>query len=228
MVTLTSVRDRLRDCGVIPVVAIGRSQDAPALAQALSAAGLPCAEITFRTAAAGEAIERIRVSHPDVVVGGGTVLSLDQANRAIDAGAQFIVSPGLQMDVVETGLHRGIPVYPGVMTPTEIIRALDAGLTDLKFFPAESSGGTAHLRALAAPFPMVRFIPTGGIGPTNLAEYLAETSVLAVGGSWMVRPELLEAGDWAAVHLLAAEAVGIVRAVRGPAGGESAAEVGTA
>ncbi len=209
-----SVGDHLRACGVIPVVAISRAQDAPALAGALAAGGLPCVEITFRTPAANDAIERVRAALPDLLVGAGTVLSREQAERAIDAGARFIVTPGFQADVVETSLGRGIPVFPGVMTPTEIMRALDAGLTDLKLFPAGSVGGVAHLRALAAPFPMVRFIPTGGIGPSNLADYLAEPSVLAVGGSWMVRPELLDAGDWDAVRTAAAEAAAIVRSVR--------------
>jgi 2-dehydro-3-deoxyphosphogluconate aldolase/(4S)-4-hydroxy-2-oxoglutarate aldolase len=157
----------------------------------------------------------MRAAQPDLLVGAGTVLSAEQATRAIDAGAQFIVMPGFQSGVVSTSQARDVPVFPGVMTPTEVMLALDAGLTELKFFPAESAGGLAHLRALAGPFPGVLFIPTGGISLSSLAAYLALPNVLAAGGSWMVRPELLAAGDWAAVGALAAEAAAVVRAVRG-------------
>ncbi len=219
------VRDRLQEHGVIPVVALARADDAPALAAALESAGLPCAEITFRTPAAAEAIGRIRATHPAVLVGAGTIVSPAEAERAIDAGAQFVVSPGLVADVVAAARARGVPVFPGVMTPTEILRALDAGLTDLKLFPAGPAGGPAFVRALAPVFPTVRFIPTGGIGPRDVAAYLAEPSVLAVGGSWMVRPAILEDRDWAAVRALAADAVAAVaaaRSIRPPAGAVAA------
>ena len=213
----SSVSQRLSVCGVIPVVAIARAEDAPLLGAELAKAGLPCAEITLRTAAGIEAISRLRAAEPEMLVGAGTVLSAEQATRAIDAGAQFIVTPGFAAGVVSTSQARGVPVYPGVMTPTEVMAALDAGLTDLKFFPAETAGGLPQLRALAGPFPGVRFIPTGGISLANLAAYLAQPNVLAVGGSWMVRSDLLAAGDWAAVGALAAEAVRVVRAAREPA-----------
>ena len=137
-------------------------------------------------------------------MGAGTVLSVEQADRAIDAGAQFIVMPGFGAAVVARCISRGVPVFPGVVTPTELMRAIDAGVTDVKFFPAGTSGGLAHLKALGGPFPGVRFIPTGGIGLAELAAYLGLPAVLAVGGSWMVRPELLEAGDWATVRSLTA------------------------
>jgi len=207
---------------VVPVVAIGRAQDGPKLGAALRDAGLPCAEITLRTAAGIEAITLMRSAQPDLLVGAGTVLSVDQADRAIDAGAQFIVMPGFGDAVVARCIARGVPVFPGVVTPTEVMRALDAGLNDVKFFPAGTSGGIAHLKGLAGPFPGVRFIPTGGIGLAELSSYLALPNVLAVGGSWMVRSELLAAGDWTAVTALAAEAVGAVRAIRQPATGAPA------
>ena len=177
---------------------------------------------TLRTAAGVAAIGSMRAAQPDMVVGAGTVLSLEQAADAIDSGAQFIVSPGFSDAVVGFCVARDIPVFPGVVTPTEVMRALDAGVTDLKFFPAGSAGGIAHLRALAGPFPSVRFIPTGGIGLADIAAYLGLSSVLAVGGSWMVSKELLAASDWAAVTRLAAEAVAAVRAVRSPAAPGSA------
>ena len=207
---------------MVPVVAIGRAQDGPKLGAALRDAGLPCAEITLRTAAGIEAITLMRSAQPDLLVGAGTVLSVDQADRAIDAGAQFIVMPGFGDAVVARCIARGVPVFPGVVTPTEVMRALDAGLNDVKFFPAGTSGGIAHLKGLAGPFPGVRFIPTGGIGLAELSSYLALPNVLAVGGSWMVRSELLAAGDWTAVTALAAEAVGAVRAIRQPATGAPA------
>ena len=207
---------------MVPVVAIGRAQDGPKLGAALRDAGLPCAEITLRTAAGIEAITLMRSAQPDLLVGAGTVLSVDQADRAIDAGAQFIVMPGFGDAVVARCIARGVPVFPGVVTPTEVMRALDAGLNDVKFFPAGTSGGIAHLKGLAGPFPGVRFIPTGGIGLPELSSYLALPNVLAVGGSWMVRSELLAAGDWTAVTALAAEAVGAVRAIRQPATGAPA------
>ncbi len=212
------IRERIARCGVIPVVAIGRAEDAPDLGGALADAGLACAEVTLRTAAGLAAIRSMRTAHPDMLVGAGTVLNPDQAARAIDAGAQFIVMPGFRDDVVAMCRDAGIPVYPGVITPTEIMRALDAGVTDVKFFPAESAGGLAHLRALAGPFPMVRFIPTGGIGLGNLAAYLGDRSVLAVGGSWMVKSDLLDARDWTTVRSLTADAVAAVAAIRAGSG----------
>lgn len=192
------------------------------LIEVLAAAGLDCAEITLRTEAGVAAINQVRRALPDVLVGAGTVLTARQADEAIAAGAQFIVTPGFLPRVTTVCLEQKVPIFPGVMTPTEIGMALDVGLSDLKFFPSEAAGGLATLRALAGPFPAVCFIPTGGIGPGNVAAYLREPTVLAVGGSWMVRTELLESGDWAAVRAMAERAVAIVREVRadppGPAG----------
>jgi len=215
----TPPSDRLLRIGVVPVITIPRADLAVPLVETLAAAGLACAEITLRTAAGVAAIRQVRQALPDVLVGAGTVLTAGQAEEAIAAGAQFVVTPGFMPGVTAVCLERNVPIFPGVVTPTEIGMALDAGLTDLKFFPAEAAGGVATLRALAGPFPTVRFIPTGGIGPGNLASYLGEPTVLAVGGSWMVRPEFLESGDWAAVRAAAEGAVSIFRQVRGsPAG----------
>jgi 2-dehydro-3-deoxyphosphogluconate aldolase/(4S)-4-hydroxy-2-oxoglutarate aldolase len=206
--------ERIAASGLVPVVRIERAPDAPELARTLAAAGLPCIEITFRTDAAADAIRAIRAEVPDVLVGAGTVVSVDQLERALDAGAGFVVSPGLQADVVRACLARSVPILPGVYTPTEIIAALDLGVSVLKLFPASSAGGPAYLKALAGPFPAVRFVPTGGIDLTDLEAYLRVPSVLAVGGSWMVRSELLATRDWAAVGRLAGDATELVRTVR--------------
>jgi 2-dehydro-3-deoxyphosphogluconate aldolase / (4S)-4-hydroxy-2-oxoglutarate aldolase len=208
--------ERIAASGVVPVIRVERAEDAPALARALAGAGLSCLEITFRTDAAADAIAAIRSTDPDVLVGAGTVLSTDQVDRAIDAGAAFVVSPGFQPAVVRACLDRGLPIFPGVLTPSEVIQALDAGLTALKLFPAASAGGPAYLRALAGPFPTARFMPTGGIDAAALEAYLRVPSVFAVGGSWMVHPDLLAARAWEGVRRLAEEAAATVRVVRGP------------
>ncbi len=168
------------------------------LAEALVAGGLPCAEITFRTAAAADAIKAM-AARSDMAVGAGTVLTVEQVDRAVDAGARFIVSPGFGPAVVKRCRELEVPVYPGAATATEIQMALDAGLTTVKFFPAEQLGGAAMVKALAAPFRQVRFIPTGGVTTDNLDRYLALPSVLAVGGTWMVAADLLTNRDWAEV-----------------------------
>ncbi len=164
------------------------------LARALLAGGLPCAEITFRTQAAAEAIRQMVAAVPDVVVGAGTVISVDQARQAVEAGAKYIVSPGFSQKVVEWCLQKRVPILPGVATPTDILQALDHGLTLLKFFPAEALGGIATLEAIAAPFVGVKFVPTGGITAANLGAYLKVPAVFAVGGSWLVAPKLIAAG----------------------------------
>jgi 2-dehydro-3-deoxyphosphogluconate aldolase/(4S)-4-hydroxy-2-oxoglutarate aldolase len=207
--------DTLGRLGVVPVIAIERSEDAVELGKALLAGGLPCAEITFRTAAAEEAIRQISSSLPEIIVGAGTVLTVDQADRAVSAGAQFIVSPGFNHKVVDWCLQNEIPVTPGVLTPTEIDMALDRELKILKFFPAEAMGGIATLKAIAAPYGGVKFIPTGGINPKNLADYLSLPAVHACGGSWLVASKLISAGEFAEITRLAEEALAIVRQVRG-------------
>jgi 2-dehydro-3-deoxyphosphogluconate aldolase/(4S)-4-hydroxy-2-oxoglutarate aldolase len=212
---MPEILDRLRDLGVVPVVKIERAEDAVGLGRALLAGGLPCAEITFRTAAAQEAIHRISSSLPEIVLGAGTVLSVDQADRAVSAGAQFIVSPGFNSKVVDWCLGNEIPVTPGVATPTEIEMALDKGLTILKFFPAEAMGGLKTLKAIAAPYGGVKLIPTGGINLGNLADYLAHPSVHCCGGSWLVKADLITAGRFEEITKLVQEAVSVVRQVRG-------------
>jgi len=199
---------------LVPVVVIEHHEDARPLAAALAAGGLRCAEITFRTDAAEAALrimtERAMAEDESLLVGAGTVLTPAQVDRAVAAGARFIVSPGLSPTVVRHCQGLRVPVFPGVATATEIQAALEEGLDIVKFFPAEPLGGVAMVSALAAPFTGVRFIPTGGISATQLAGYLAHRSVLAVGGSWMVAPKLMAAGAWDEITRLTAEAVSMV------------------
>ena len=176
---------RLRDARIVPVITIDDPANAVPLARALAAGGLACVEITFRTAAAAESIERISGEVPEIFVGAGTVLTPSQAAAARSAGARFIVAPGFGPRVVEHCQTHGIPVFPGIATPTEIEAALEIGLRTLKFFPAEPMGGLAYLRAIAAPYVEVSFLPTGGISAANVASYLAFNRVVACGGSWM-------------------------------------------
>jgi 2-dehydro-3-deoxyphosphogluconate aldolase/(4S)-4-hydroxy-2-oxoglutarate aldolase len=207
----TDVINRLAQLRVIPVIVLENAADALPLAEALLAGGLPCAEITFRTAAALEAI-RVMAQVPGLLVGAGTVLKPEQAEAAADAGAQFIVTPGFNPRVVGYCVDHGIPITPGASNPTDISLALDHGLEVVKFFPAEAMGGLKTLKAIAAPFGAVRYIPTGGIEPSNLRDYLAFPKVVACGGSWIVKPEYLKARDWAVVTALAREAVAFAHA----------------
>jgi 2-dehydro-3-deoxyphosphogluconate aldolase/(4S)-4-hydroxy-2-oxoglutarate aldolase len=201
--------------GVVPVVKIERADKAILLGNALIAGGLPCAEITFRTDAAEEAIQRIATELPEIVIGAGTVLSVEHAEKAVAAGARYIVSPGFDSKVVDWCLTHDVTVTPGVATPTEINMALNKGLNVLKFFPAEALGGLKMLKALAAPYGDIKFIPTGGINPKNLADYLSLPAVHACGGSWLVKSNLISAGEFTEITRLAEEARSIVRQVRG-------------
>jgi len=212
---MRGILDTLGRLGLVPVVAIERSEDAVELGEALVAGGLPCAEITFRTAAAEEAIRHISSSLPDITLGAGTVLTVDQARTAVSAGARFIVSPGFNRKVVDWCLEEGVAVTPGVATPTEIDMALDKGLDILKFFPAEALGGIKMLKAIAAPYVGVKFIPTGGINRDNLSEYLLHPSVHCCGGSWLVKASLISEGRFDEITELARDAVSVVRQVRG-------------
>jgi 2-dehydro-3-deoxyphosphogluconate aldolase/(4S)-4-hydroxy-2-oxoglutarate aldolase len=207
------VLDRLGDLGVIPVVVIDDPSRAAALGSALLLGGLPCAEVTLRTDTALESL-RALAENADLLVGAGTVLRPAQVEAALEAGARYIVSPGFSASVVSECQRSGVPVLPGVATATEIQAALEAGLEAVKFFPAEASGGLAALKAMAAPFRGLRFVPTGGITADGLATYLAEPSVLAVGGSWLVSADLLAARDFAQITDLVAAAVRVVRGVR--------------
>jgi len=202
---------RLAGLRVVPVVTIDSAADAAGLAGALAAGGLPIAEITFRTDAAAESIRAIRNARPDVLVGAGTVLDAATVDKALEAGAEFIVAPGLNPQMVRRCLERGVAVVPGVATPTEIESALALGLRLLKFFPAEASGGPGYLSAMSAPYRGLRFMPTGGINPGNLAAYLALPNVVAAGGTWIATADAIRDQRWDEVTRLAAEAVAISR-----------------
>ena len=205
---------RLRAIGVVPVVELPAAELAVPLAEALVAGGLACVEITLRTAAALPGLEGVRRRFPELLLGAGTVLSTEQADAAVAAGADFVVSPGTSPALIEHCLARGVPILPGVCTPTEIEAVRGYGLRAMKFFPAEPMGGASFLRALCGPYQDVEFVPTGGISAAVLPGYLALPRVLACGGSWMVRPELLLAEDFGAVETLAAEAARIVAGSR--------------
>ena len=200
------IADTLSAYRIVPVIQLDRAENAPPLAQALIRGGLPCAEITFRTEAAAASIAAVSAAYPDMFVGAGTILTAGQADAAIQAGARFLVSPGFNPTVVEHCLQKGYPILPGVCTPSEVERALSYGLTRLKFFPAEAAGGVAMIRALSAPYGMVRFMPTGGINPGNVREYLACPAVFACGGSWMVPQDKINAGRFAEIEQLTAQA----------------------
>jgi len=205
-----SIWTQLGAARLVPVVVIDNPDDAPALGEALVAGGLPTAEITFRTKAAPQAIEKL-AQRGDLIVGAGTVLTPQQVDVAVDAGAQYVVSPGLSRGVVERCQERGVLALPGAVTATEVQAALELGLEAVKFFPAATSGGAAAIKALAAPFPNLSFVPTGGISASNLAEYLAVPAIKAVGGSWMVPRALIQERDTAAITELVTEAVQLVR-----------------
>jgi len=208
----------LGQVGLVPVIKIDRAEDAVPLARALVDGGLPVAEITFRTAAAEEAIRRIARALPDMILGAGTVLSVQQAEQAVTAGARYIVSPGFDPPIVDWCIERGIPITPGVATPSEVMMALNKRLTILKFFPAEEVGGVRMIKALSGPFGEVHFLPTGGISATNLADYLRLPNVIAVGGSWMASTALITAGQFGEITRLAAEARQLVCEARGESG----------
>lgn len=203
----------MRAARLVPVVVLDDAADADPLAGALVAGGLPVAEVTFRTAAARDSI-RAMADRGDVLVGAGTVLTVEQVDQAVEAGAAYVVSPGLSRAVVERCQEHGVLALPGAVTATEVQAALELGITTVKFFPAGTSGGAAAIKALAAPFGGVRFVPTGGIGPANLQDYLGIAAVAAVGGSWMVPRDRIRAGDFDGVRFLSAEAVALVRDAR--------------
>ena len=193
--------------GIIPVVVINDAKDAVPLAKALCEGGLPVAEVTFRTDAAEEAIRLMAEACPEMLVGAGTVLTTEQVDRAVAAGAKFIVSPGLNPKVVKYCLDKNIPITPGTSSPTDIEAALELGLEVVKFFPAEQSGGIAKIKAMAAPYTKVRFMPTGGINAANLKSYLDFPKIVACGGSWMVSGDLIKAGNFEEIKRLTREAV---------------------
>lgn len=203
----------LEDLRVVPVITIESGDQAIDLADALIAGNLPLMEITFRSDAAAEAIRRVRAERPAVTVGAGTVLTTAQVDAALEAGAQFLVTPGFNPTVVDHCIAAGVPFAPGVATPSELEWALERGLNLLKFFPAEQSGGVKYIKAISAPYRGVRFMPTGGITPENLQSYLSVPSIIACGGSWMVKLSLIQAGEFDTITRLAKEAVESARSV---------------
>ncbi|MEM8857100.1 MAG: bifunctional 4-hydroxy-2-oxoglutarate aldolase/2-dehydro-3-deoxy-phosphogluconate aldolase [Chloroflexota bacterium] len=211
---MTHILHRLGEIGVVPVVAIDDAADAADLGRALMEGDLPCAEITFRTPAAAEAIQQMTAACPEMCVGAGTVLTVDQAERAKAAGSQFMVTPGFDGAIVDWCLAHNMPIVPGVMTPTEINMALNKGLNVVKFFPAEVAGGVKALKAIGAPYGGVRFMPTGGVNTTNLPDYLALPNVVACGGSWMVKKDLIQGQQFSKITELAQDARLIVAQCR--------------
>ncbi|MDA3926737.1 MAG: bifunctional 4-hydroxy-2-oxoglutarate aldolase/2-dehydro-3-deoxy-phosphogluconate aldolase [Kiritimatiellae bacterium] len=201
---------RINQLKLVPVVALDNAKDAAPLAEALIEGGLPCAEVTFRTAAAADAIKAMS-KYPEICLGAGTVLSVDQVKQAVDCGATYIVSPGFNPKVVSYCVENKIPITPGVCAPTQVEMGLEFGLEVMKFFPAEAYGGLKTLKAICAPYNMVKFIPTGGINASNVCDYLAFDKVFACGGSWMVKQDLITAGNFAEIVRLTKEAVELVK-----------------
>ena len=197
----------LEEKRIVPVVKLDRVEDARPLAEALIRGGLPVAEVTFRTDAAEESIRTIKKEFPDMLVGAGTVINTEQAKRALDAGASFMVSPGTSEKLLQFAVDNAFPIFPGVCTPTEIMLALEYGLEIMKFFPAKQFGGIATMKALAGPFPQIRFMPTGGVNLDNMKEFLEFNKIIAIGGSWMVKDSLIKEGRFDEIVKLTADAV---------------------
>ncbi|MEG0896472.1 MAG: bifunctional 4-hydroxy-2-oxoglutarate aldolase/2-dehydro-3-deoxy-phosphogluconate aldolase [Ruthenibacterium sp.] len=204
---MNEVLQKIYEIGIIPVIAIDDPDKAVPLAKALVAGGLPAAEVTFRTDAAEEAIRRIVAEVPEMLVGAGTVLTKEQVDRAAAAGSKFMVSPGFNPAITQYALDKGINFMPGTATPGEMEQAMSMGLDAVKFFPAEQNGGVAKLKAVAGPYKNLRWMPTGGVNAKNLMDYLSFDKIIACGGTWMVKADLIEAGDWAEITRLTKEAV---------------------
>lgn len=212
---MNDVLKKISEVGILPVVVLDDAKDAKDLAKALIEGGLPCAEVTFRTAAAEESIRVISEAYPEMLVGAGTVLSVDQVKKAVAAGAKFIVSPGFDEEVVKYCLDNNIPVTSGVCTPSDVQKGYKMGLDVLKFFPAEPSGGLSMIKAIAAPYTMMKFIPTGGINENNMEDYLKYDRILAIGGSWMVKSSLVKSGEFEKIKEMSKTAVARVKEIRG-------------
>ncbi len=201
------VLEKIQKTGIVPVVVLNDAKDAAPLAKALCDGGLPCAEVTFRTAAAEESIRVMTTQYPDMLVGAGTVLTTEQVDRAVAAGAKFIVSPGLNPRIVKYCIDKGVPITPGCSGPSDVEQALEAGLEVVKFFPAEAAGGLNMIKSMAAPYTTMKFMPTGGVSASNMKSYLDFKKIIAVGGSWMVKGDLVAAGDFDKIRDLTREAV---------------------
>lgn len=212
---MSTIFEQFRKIGIIPVVVLDDAKDAAPLAEALCEGGLPCAEVTFRTDAAADVIRIMSEKYPEMLVGAGTVLTKGQVDKAIECGAKFIVSPGLNPEIVKYCISKGIPITPGTQTPSEMEQAVELGLEVVKFFPAEPAGGIKMIKAVAAPYVGLRFMPTGGISASNVREYLKFDRIIACGGSWMVKADLVKAGKFDEIKALAAEAAAIVKEIRG-------------
>ena len=212
---MNEVLEKIQEIGIVPVVVLDDAKDAAPLAKALCEGGLPCAEVTFRTAAAEESIRIMSEQFPEMLVGAGTVLTTEQVDRAVAAGAKFIVSPGMNPRIVKYCVEKGILITPGCANPSDIEQALENGLDVVKFFPAEPAGGLKMIKAMAAPYVGVKFMPTGGINQNNVRDYLAYDRILACGGSWMVKGSLVDAGEFDKIEELTREAVEIVKESRG-------------
>ena len=204
---MNAILEQIQKIGIVPVVVINDEKDAVPLAKALCAGGLPCAEVTFRTAAAAGAIKAMTEAFPNMVVGAGTVLNAEQVDAAVAAGAKFIVSPGLNPNTVKYCIEKNVPITPGTSSPSDIEAAIELGLDVVKFFPAEQSGGLAKIKAMAAPYVNMKFMPTGGINAKNITSYLDFPKIIACGGSWMVPGDLISAGEWDKIESLTREAV---------------------
>ena len=211
---MNEVEAKIAEYLVVPVVVLEDAKDAEPLAKALCEGGLPCAEVTFRTAAAEESIRRMCQAYPEMLVGAGTVLTTEQVDQAVEAGARFIVSPGFDPEIVDYCLEKEIPVFPGCITPSEVAQAVKRGLRVVKFFPAAQFGGVATIKALSAPYVGLKFMPTGGVSAKNLEEYLNCKSIVACGGSWMVKGDMIKAGEFGKIRDLTAEAVTLAKSIR--------------
>lgn len=209
-----NITEQIQNLAVVPVVVLEDTEDALPLAKALCEGGLPCAEVTFRTDAAEESIKIMTEAFPDMLVGAGTVLTAEQVDQAVKAGAKFIVSPGFDPEIVDYCILKDIPVFPGCITPSEVAQAVKRGLKVIKFFPAEQFGGIAAIKVLAAPYTDIKFMPTGGINPKNLENYLSDDKIIACGGSWMVKGNLIKEGRFDEIRILTAEAVKLASGIR--------------
>ena len=210
---MKTIEEQFREALVVPVVVLNDAKDALPLADALVEGGLPCAEVTFRTDAAEESIRLMAEKYPDMLVGAGTVLTIEQVDRAVKAGAKFIVSPGFDPEIVDYCLEKEIPVFPGCIAPSEVAQAVKRDLKVVKFFQAEQFGGVATIKAMAAPYTMVKFMPTGGISAKNLKDYLSCDKILCCGGSWMVKGDLIKAGEFDKIRELTKEAVALAKEI---------------
>ena len=211
---MKELAEKFQKFGVVPVVVLEDTKDAAPLAKALVEGGLPCAEVTFRTEAAEASISLMAEQYPEMLIGAGTVLTKEQVDAAVNAGAKFIVSPGFDPEIVDYCLEKEIPVLPGCISPSEVAQAVKRGLNIVKFFPAEAAGGLAMIKAMAAPYTGLKFMPTGGINANNLKEYLSCDKILCCGGSWMVKGDLVKAGEFDKIREMTKEARQLVDAIR--------------